>query len=60
MGNFYYILYKELAHGELTKDVYLEITHINIIDPYTEKDLSLYSNIVDRLRQKIEVKAIKR
>ena len=60
VGNFYYILYRELAHGELTKDQYLEITHINIIDPYAEKDLSLFSNIVDRLRQKIEVKAIKR
>ena len=59
VGNFYYILYKELAHGELAKDQYLDITHINIIDPYMEKDLTLYSNIVDRLRQKIKIKAIK-
>ena len=60
VGNFYYILYRELARGELAKDQYLEITHINIIDPYAERDLTLYSNIVDRLRQKIEIKAIKR
>jgi len=60
VGNFYYILYKELAHGELTKNQYLEITHINIIDPYSEKDLSLFSNIIDKIRQKIGVKAIKK
>jgi hypothetical protein len=60
LGNYYYTIYKELVHGELAKDEYLEITHINIIDPYTEKDLSLFSNIVDKIRQKIEVKAIKR
>jgi len=60
VGNFYYILYKEISHGDLSKDKYLEITHINIIDPYAERDLTLYSNIVDRLKQKIEVKAIKR
>jgi hypothetical protein len=60
VGNFYYILYKEISHGNLTKDEYLEITHINIIDPYAERDLTLYSNIVDRLRQKMEVKVIKR
>jgi len=60
LGNFYYTIYKELAHGELTKEQYLDITHINIIDPYVEKDISLYSNIVDKIRQKIEIKAIKR
>jgi hypothetical protein len=60
LGNFYYTIYKDLTYGKLSKDEYLEITHINIIDPYTEKDLSLFSNIVDKLRQKIEVKAIKR
>jgi len=59
LGNFYYTIYKELIYGKLSKDEYLEITHINIIDPYTEKDLSLFSNIVDKLRQKIEVKVIK-
>jgi len=60
VGNFYYILYKEIAHGELAKEQYLEITHINIIDPYTEKDLTLYSNITDKLKQKIEIKAIQK
>ncbi len=60
LGNFYYTIYKELIHGELSKEQYLDITHINIIDPYTEKDLSLYSNIVDRLRQKIVIRTIKR
>jgi len=60
LGNFYYTLYKELSYGKLSKEEYLEITHINIIDPYTEKDFELFSNIVDKLRQKIEVKAIKR
>ena len=60
VGNFYYILYREIIHGELSKDQYLEITHINIIDPYTEKDLTLFSNIVDRIKQKIEVKTTKR
>jgi len=60
LGNYYYTIYKELTYGKLSKDQYLEITHINIIDPYTEKDLSLFSNIVDKLRQKIEVKAIKK
>jgi len=60
LGNFYYALYKELIGGKLPKDEYLEITHINIIDPYAEKDFSLFSNIIDRLRQKIEIKAIKR
>jgi len=60
LGNFYYTIYKELAGGKLSKDEYLEITHIDIIDPYTEKDFSLFSNIVDRLRQKIEIKVIKR
>ena len=60
LGNYYYTIYKELVDGKLSKDQYLEITHINIIDPYTKKDLTLFSNIVDRLRQKIEVKEIKR
>ena len=60
VGNYYYILYKEIAHGDLPKDEYLEITHINIIDPYTEKDLSLFSNIVDKLKQKLTIKEIKR
>ena len=60
LGNFYYTIYKELIYGKLSKDEYLEITHINIIDPYTEKDLTLFSNIVDKLKQKIEVKAIKK
>ena len=60
LGNYYYTIYKELVYGKLSKDEYLNITHINIIDPYAEKDLSLFSNIVDKLRQKIGVKAIKR
>ncbi|MFP3132180.1 MAG: hypothetical protein RXQ77_02480 [Candidatus Nanopusillus sp.] len=60
LGNFYYTIYKELIYGKLSKDEYLNITHINIIDPYTEKNLSLFSNIADRLRQKTEIKAIKR
>jgi len=60
LGNYYYTIYKELIYGKLSKDQYLEITHINIIDPYTEKDLTLFSNIVDKLRQKVEIKAIKR
>jgi hypothetical protein len=60
LGNYYYAIYKELIHGELSKEQYLEITHINIIDPYTKKDLTLFSNIVDRIKQKIEIKAIKR
>ena len=60
LGNFYYTLYKELIHGKLSKDEYLEITHINIIDPYVEKDFALFSNIIDRLRQKLIIKAIKR
>ena len=59
VGNYYYTIYKELAHGDLSKNQYLEITHINIIDPYAERDLTLYSNIVDRIRQKMEVKVIK-
>ncbi len=60
LGNYYYTIYKELVYGKLSKDEYLNITHINIIDPYAEKDLALFSNIVDKLRQKIEVKSIKR
>jgi len=60
VGDYYYTIYKELVYGKLSKDQYLEITHINIIDPYTEKDLSLYSNMVDRIKQKIEIKAIKK
>jgi len=60
LGNYYYTIYKELTYGKLSKDEYLNITHINIIDPYTEKDLTLFSNIVDRIKQKIEIKAIKR
>ena len=60
VGDYYYTIYKELVYGKLSKDVYLEITHINIIDPYAERDLTLYSNIVDRIRQKMEIKAIKR
>ena len=60
VGNFYYTIYKELTYGKLSKDQYLEITHINIIDPYAERDLTLYSNIVDRIKQKTEVKVIKR
>ena len=60
LGNYYYTIYKELVYGKLSKDQYLEITHINIIDPYTEKDLTLFSNIVDKLKQKREIKAIKR
>jgi|GEM_PF-3436294 len=60
LGNFYYTIYKELSYGKLSKKEYLEITHINIIDPYAEKDFELFSNIVDKLRQKIEIKAIKR
>ena len=60
VGNFYYILYKEIAHGNLSKDQYLEITHINIIDPYAERDLTLYSNITDRLKQKMEAKIIQK
>jgi len=60
VGDYYYIIYKELVYGKLSKNEYLEITHINIIDPYTEKDLTLYSNIVDRIRQKIEIRTIKR
>ena len=60
LGNYYYTIYKELVYGKLSKDEYLNITHINIIDPYAEKDLSLFSNIVDKLRQKMEIKEIKR
>jgi len=60
VGNFYYKIYRNLIYGDLPKEEYLEITQINKINPYTEKDLTLYSNIVDRLRQKIEVKSIKR
>ena len=60
VGDYYYIIYKELVYGKLSKNEYLEITHINIIDPYTEKDLSLYSNMVDKIKQKIEIKAIKK
>ena len=60
LGNYYYTIYKELVYGKLSKDQYLEITHINIIDPYTEKDLTLFSNIVDKLKQKREIKAIKK
>jgi hypothetical protein len=60
LGDYYYTIYKELTYGKLSKDQYLEITHINIIDPYVEKDLSLFSNIVDKIRQKMEIKAIKR
>jgi len=60
VGDYYYTIYKELVYGKLSKDVYLEITQINNINPYTEKDLSLFSNILDCLRQKIGIKAIKR
>jgi len=60
VGDYYYTIYKELTHGELAKEEYLNITHINIIDPYAERDLTLYSNIVDKIRQKIEVKVIKK
>ena len=60
IGNFYYILYKELIGGKSPKDEYLKITQIDKINPYNEKDLTLFSNIIDRIRQKIEVKAIKR
>jgi len=59
VGDFYYTIYRNLAYGDLPKGEYLEITQINKISPYTEKELSLYSNIVDRLRQKIKIKAIK-
>jgi len=59
LGNFYYTIYKELIGGKLSKKEYLEITHVNIIDPYTEKDLALFSNIVDRIKQKVEIKTIK-
>jgi len=60
VGNFYYKLYRNLIYGDLPKDQYLEITQINKIDPYVEKNLTLFSNIIDRLRQKTEIKAIKR
>jgi len=60
VGDYYYTIYKELVYGKLSKDQYLEITHINIIDPYTEKDLELFSNIVDKIRQKIETRTIKK
>ncbi|MFP3132431.1 MAG: hypothetical protein RXQ77_03790 [Candidatus Nanopusillus sp.] len=60
VGNFYYTIYKELAHGELAKEQYLNITQIDKINPYAEKDLTLFSNIVDKIRQKIEIKAIKK
>jgi len=60
VGNFYYKIYKNLVYGDLPEEEYLGITQINKIDPYTEKDLTLYSNIVDRIRQKMGVKAIKR
>jgi len=59
VGNFYYKIYKNLAYGGLPKEEYLEITQINKIDPYTEKDLTLYSNIIDRLRQKMVIRTIK-
>jgi hypothetical protein len=60
VGDLYYKLYKELIYGKLTKEEYLSITQIDKISPYSEKDLALYSNIVDRLRQKLTIKAIKR
>jgi len=60
VGEFYYKIYRNLSYGDLSKEEYLVITQINKIDPYTEKDLTLYSNIMDRLRQKMEIKAIKK
>ena len=60
VGDYYYTIYKELVYGKLSKNEYLDITHINIIDPYTEKDLELFSNIVDKIRQKIETRTIKK
>jgi len=60
VGEFYYKIYRNLSYGDLSKEEYLAITQINKIDPYTEKDLTLYSNILDRIRQKTEVKAIKK
>jgi hypothetical protein len=60
VGDFYYTIYKELLYGKLPKEEYIEVTQINKINPYVGKDLTLYSNIVDRLKQKMEIKAIKR
>ena len=60
VGNFYYKLYKELIDGRLPKSEYLEITQIDKINPYTEKDLALFSNILDRLRQKLTIKTIQK
>ncbi len=52
VGDLYYKIYRNLIYGSLPKVEYLEVTQINKINPYTEKELSLYSNIVDRLKQK--------
>jgi len=60
VGDFYYKIYRNLVYGDLPKEQYLEVTQINKINPYTEKEIPLYSNIIDRLRQKIVVKSIKR
>jgi len=60
LGNYYYTIYKGLNYGKLSKEQYLEITHINIINPYAEKDLALFSSIVDRIKQKMEIKTIQK
>jgi len=60
VGDFYYKIYRNLVYGDLPKEEYLEITQINKISPYTEKEIPLYSNIVDRLRQKMVIKTIKK
>ena len=59
VGNFYYKIYRNLAYGGLPKEEYLEITQIDKISPYSEKDLTLYSNIADKIRQKLTIKTIK-
>jgi hypothetical protein len=59
VGNFYYKIYRNLVYGGLPKEEYLEVTQIDKISPYSEKELSLYSNILDRLRQKMVIKTIK-
>jgi hypothetical protein len=60
LGNFHYILYKELSRGRLSKEEYLEITQIDKISPYVERGFTLWSMILDRIKQKMSVKTIQK